>query len=117
MLVAFTLLLGFQLAGESIVGLTGWPLPGPVLGMLFIVVFLVVRGSVPDALDRLSAALLQHLLLLFVPAGVGVIVYAALLAREWLPILVALMVSTIATIAVTGLVAQALLKRQERTPP
>jgi holin-like protein len=46
--------------------------------------------------------------LFFVPAGVGVMVYAELIGREWLPICAGMVLSTFIVMAVTGWVEQAL---------
>jgi holin-like protein len=113
MLHAIALLLGLQLVGETVVGLTGIPVPGPVLAMALLFFFLLARRSLPEPLEQVSRTLLSHLLLLFVPAGVGVIVYAGLLAREWLPILTSVVGSTLLTIVVTGRVTQWMLRRQD----
>jgi len=103
-----TVLLVCQLAGEMIVRLVGAPVPGPVAGMAILFAGLAVRGGVPPALQDVAGGLLQHLSLLFVPAGVGVIVHTRLLAAEWPAISAAIVVSTVATIAVTALVMRAL---------
>lgn len=108
MLGAFTLLLVYQLAGEVIVQLTGLPVPGPVLGMLLLFVTLAARGGAPQWLRDTCNGLLAHLSLLFVPAGVGVLLHFQRLGAEWLPIVVALVASTVLTIAVTALVMRAL---------
>ena len=57
--------------------------------------------------------LARHLSLLFVPAGVGVMLHVARVADEWLPIVVALAVSTVLAIAATALTFQWLARRQE----
>jgi holin-like protein len=49
--------------------------------------------------------------LLFVPAGVGVVLYLPVLAQDWAPLSLAILVGTLAAIGVTGLLAQALLRR------
>lgn len=108
MLGAFTLLLVYQLAGEVIVQLTGLPVPGPVVGMLLLFVTLAARGGAPQWLRDTCNGLLAHLSLLFVPAGVGVLLHFQRLGAEWLPIVVALVASTVLTIAVTALVMRAL---------
>jgi len=46
--------------------------------------------------------LLSHMGLLFVPAGVGIITEASVFRREWFPILVAVIGSTLMGLAVTG---------------
>jgi holin-like protein len=110
MLGAFTLLLVYQLIGELLVYLTGLPVPGPVVGMLLLFVSLVARGAAPQWLRDTCQGLLAHLSLLFVPAGVGVLLHFQRLGAEWLPIAVALVVSTVITIGVTALVMRALQK-------
>jgi len=103
MLGAFTLLLVYQLIGEAIVHFAGLPVPGPVVGMLLLFVTLLARGSAPDWLRDTCQALLAHLSLLFVPAGVGVMLHFQRLGAEWLPVAVALVASTVITIGVTAL--------------
>ena len=97
-----TILLSCQLVGELIVITADLPLPGPVIGMLVLFFGLMVKGSVPDGLGTVSDGLLRHLSLLFVPAGVGVVLHVALIEREWLAISTSLVVSTAVTVAVTG---------------
>ena len=102
MLFHLTLILGCQLAGEALVAATGLPLPGPVAGMALLFVGLMVAG-LPEGLARVADTLLGHLSLMFVPAGVGVMLHAPLIARDAGAISAALVASTLLTIAVTGL--------------
>ena len=97
-----TLILACQLAGELIVAAIGLPLPGPVLGMAILFCGLMLRRGIPDGLGLIGDALLSNLSLLFVPAGVGVMLHASLLGADWLPISLAVVVSTLLTIAVTA---------------
>ena len=108
MLGALTVLLVYQLAGEVLVQLTGLPVPGPVVGMLLLFVTLLARGSAPASWRDTSQQLLSHLSLLFVPAGVGVMLHFGRLGSEWLALAVALVGSTVLTIAVTALVMRLL---------
>jgi holin-like protein len=102
------LLLTFLVAGEAVAYYTGLPVPGSVIGMVLLAVGLGI-GLVPLAgVERVADWLLEHLGLFFVPPGVGLMLHWGLLRREWLPILVALVVSTFAVLAVTGLVARLL---------
>ena len=104
------IVLALQLAGEIVVRLTGLPVPGPVLGMLALFVALLYRGKAPESLERLASALLSHLGLLFVPAGVGVIGYLALIAERWLPLALTLVTSTLIAILVTAVTLRWLLR-------
>lgn len=110
MLPSLTILLVCQLAGEVIARLFKLPIPGPVVGMMLLFAGLVIRRGIPENLEKTGTTLLSHLSLLFIPAGVGITVHLKLLADEWLPIVVALIVSTVITLAVTGLVMQVLAR-------
>ena len=99
-----TLLLIYQLAGEISVMLLRIPVPGPVLGMIMLFLTLMLRGRSSESLDGASSALLSHLSLLFVPAGVGMMVHFDRIVTEWLPIGIALVLSTVITMVVTALV-------------
>ncbi len=111
MLEYVTLILACQLVGEVAVNAIGLPVPGPVLGMVLLFIFLSIRGSVPDELSKVSSALLGNLSLMFVPAGVGVMVHFELLGTDAIPLSAAVIGSTVLTIAVTALTMTILKKR------
>jgi putative effector of murein hydrolase LrgA (UPF0299 family) len=104
MIEAGILLLLCQLAGESLVRAVDMPVPGPVLGTVLMLVFLALRKSVPESLDRTSHDLLANFSLLFVPAGAGIILHVQRLEAEAVALLTALILSTALTIAVAALV-------------
>ncbi|MBU1365674.1 MAG: CidA/LrgA family protein [Gammaproteobacteria bacterium] len=104
MLSALSALLVFQLIGEVLARSLDLPIPGPVIGMILLFVTLLVRGGPGEELQTTSQNLLQHLSLLFVPAGTGIMVHLHRVSDEWLPLLVSLLVSTLATLVVTALV-------------
>jgi holin-like protein len=119
MIEAITAILLCQLAGEGLARFFAMPVPGPVIGLLLLFVSLILRGRLwPDApvpqdtpLGVLAGFLLAHLSLLFVPAGVGIIGQADVLARHGVGLIVALVVSTAAALAVTALVFSAVARR------
>lgn len=108
MIATFATLLVFQSIGEVLARALALPIPGPVIGMLLLLAYLMLRREAADQLTPTSMALLRHLSLLFVPAGVGIMVHARLLAAEWLPITVALVTSTVISIVVTATVVRRL---------
>lgn len=110
---AIAILLLCQLAGEMLVHWFGWPLPGPVLGMLFLLGGLIYRKRSSHSLDTTTDTLLKYLALLFVPAGVGLMNYLGLIGREWIALGVTLLASIVITLVVTGMTMQWLLRRQQ----
>ena len=104
MIRTLALLLLFQSMGEVASFALALPVPGPVIGMALLLVYLGFRPDEPDALRGTSLELLRHLSLLFVPAGVGIMVHAARLADEGVAIAVALVASTAASIVATAVV-------------
>ena len=111
MINTLTLLLLYQLAGELLVRVFRLPIPVPVVGMALLFLTVLVRGRVSDEVKTSSAALLQHQSLLFVPAGAGVMLHLHRVADEWLPITLALVISTFAGMAVTALVLKAMMRK------
>lgn len=93
----------FQALGELISKFALPFIPGPVIGLvLLLVFFLSLRGHVPASIDLVGSSVLQHLGLLFIPASVGVVLYLPILKANAWAIATALVVSVLATIAVTA---------------
>lgn len=101
-----TILLIYQLVGEAAVLYLKLPVPGPVMGMVLLFVTLLIRKRTPESVDTASSALLSHLSLLFVPAGVGMMVHFQRIGNEWLPISLAIILSTVVTLVLTALIMQ-----------
>jgi holin-like protein len=100
-------LLTAQALGELFTRALSLPLPGPVVGMVLMLVALrwaPVRASVAVC----ASFLLAHLSLLFVPVGVGVMTHLGLVAQYGGRMLAVLVLSTVVGLAVTALVMHAL---------
>ncbi|PLY06056.1 MAG: CidA/LrgA family protein [Desulfuromonas sp.] len=102
MVRGFAILVGLQLLGTLLVEKAGLPVPGNVVGMLLLFAALRLRWVQVEWVRDAAQLLLSHMALLFVPAGVGVMVYSDLIVAEWLPIVVATLLSTFVVMAVTG---------------
>ena len=103
-------LLALQLAGELLARALRLPFPGPVIGMVLLMLALrwpAVRVPVAGV----ARFLLAHLSLLFVPVGVGVITHLDLLRQHGVALLLVLLLSTWVGLAVTAAVLRALLRR------
>ena len=107
----FLVLLICQFIGEVIVRYLDLPFPGPVVGMVILLVGLMVNGGVPQGVRQAGEGLLSNLALLFVPAGVGLMVHYQLIAADGLIILTALILSTAITMIVTSLILNKLARK------
>lgn len=110
MVPTFTKLLVFQAIGEAISRILSLPIPGPVIGMVCLFIYLMVKEGEATKLVPAASSLLSYLPLFFVPAAVGILVHVQRVASEWLPIVAALVFSTVASIAVTAAVMRRLQK-------
>ncbi|MDB5408496.1 MAG: hypothetical protein JWL84_3408 [Rhodospirillales bacterium] len=109
MLVSLFLILLCQLIGEVVARAVSPQIPGPVIGMALLFVMLLLGGR-PRLLPRevrdgslatTCRTLLQHLSLLFVPAGVGVVQRLDLLAKYGLGLGITLVASTVLAMLAT----------------
>ena len=128
MIASLSLILLCQLAGEVIVRGLGLPVPGPVVGLMFLLILLLARDRFAvlargplreDGVENASRGLLAHLSLLFVPAGVGVVQKLDLVAAHGIAFVGVLAVSVVITLLVTVatfLVASRLMSRGGSAP-
>ncbi|WP_366923568.1 CidA/LrgA family protein [Metallumcola ferriviriculae] len=105
MLKGFTLILVFQLAGEALVYILNLPIPGPVMGLLLLWLSLVKGWLSLESVEETANLLLNNLVLLFVPIVVGAMVYADILIEYWLALGLGIIVSTLAGMLATGMIA------------
>jgi holin-like protein len=110
MIASLSLILLCQLAGEVIVRGLGVAVPGPVLGLILLLILLLARDRFAvlargplqgDGVENASRGLLAHLSLLFVPAGVGVVQKLDLVAAHGIAFAGVLVVSVLVTLLVT----------------
>jgi holin-like protein len=111
MIASLSLILLCQLFGEVAVRAIGVPLPGPVIGLVLLLLLLLGRDRFPalargplanDGVEGVSRGMLANLSLLFVPAGVGVVQKLDLLAEHGTAILAILAVSVVITLLAPG---------------
>lgn len=117
MITGLAWLVGFQVAGELVSSVLDLPVPGQVIGMLLCFAWLRFRRTPDDApIVRIATELLAHLQLLFVPAGVGVVVYFRTIGDHALPIALAMAVSWFVGLVVVGWTAVLLERTLGKTP-
>ncbi len=112
MLGAIFLIFLFQLIGEATQKYFALPVPGPVIGLVLMLVCLLwsKRIDVPVVagfrckLVTTSQQLIGYLSLLFVPIGVGVIMHLKLLETQLVHIVGVITIGTITTIVFTAFI-------------
>jgi holin-like protein len=126
MIASLSLILLCQLAGESFVRGLGLSVPGPVIGLMILLVLLLTRDRLTllargplqgDGVESVSRGLLANLSLLFVPAGVGVVQKLDLIVNHGIAFLGVLVISVLITLLVTVatfLIASRLLSREKK---
>ncbi len=105
-----SILFGCLALGELIVYLTGVKLPSSILGMLLLTLFLELGWVKLEWVQGLSNFLVANLGLFFVPSGVALMLYFDIIKAQFLPIVVATVVSTVLVLVVTGWVHQLVRK-------
>lgn len=115
-LLGLVVLLLAQMVGLAISALLGLPVPGVVLGIVLLVLLGILRPTraVVRAAEPAATPLLAHLQLLFVPPGVGILLELDTLAENALPLALAVGGSFVLALLVSGVMLQALLRRQDR---
>ena len=110
-LLAVAGLLALQVLGDALVALTGWPVPGALLGMLLLLGGLAVKGRVPQAMEDACAPFLRHLMLLLIPSVAAVSQYVEPLTQHlWLFVLISTLVTGL-TLAVTVVILRRMLQK------
>ena len=112
MLIAIFTILVLQLIGEAVQKYFNLSIPGPVIGLILMLLTLMMTNSkklnmltpLRTNIINTSETLLSYLSLLFVPIGVGVVMHLQLLEMQLLRILVVILIGTMSTIIFTSLV-------------
>jgi holin-like protein len=109
-LKGFVILLALQLCGEILARMLSLPIPGPVVGLLLLLTGLALIPGLATLVEEAAQTLLSHLSLLFIPAGVGVVVHLGRLDGAVLGVTMTLAISTLIGLSVTALSLQYLMR-------
>lgn len=119
MLRAIFIIFFFQLLGEAIKKFFEMRIPGPVLGLILLLVVLIflkrfktaaITNLKEDVINT-SNYILNYLSLLFVPIGVGVVMHLSYLENNLFKVLIIVFISTILTISLTAFLMEKINKR------
>ncbi len=110
----FVWLMAFWLLGELVARAVSLPIPGQVLGMAALFVSLRLGWVKLDWIKEAAQLLLSHMMLLFVPVVVGVMLYYRVLAEAWLPVSAAVIIGTLVVLLASGGTVKLLERNRDR---
>ena len=118
MLKSIFIILLYQLIGELFQKFFGLSIPGPVIGLVLLLLTLLLiqkrERAVPIKEDLYNSAeiLLNYLPLLFIPVGVGVVMHLSLLEDNLASVVLVIILGTLLTLALTGYVMEKILRKK-----
>ena len=118
MLKSVFIILLYQLIGELFHKFFGLSIPGPVIGLVLLLLTLLLiqkrQRVVPIKEDLFNSAeiLLNYLPLLFIPVGVGVVMHLSLLEDNLASVVFVIILGTLSTLALTGYIMEKILRKK-----
>ena len=118
MLKSVFIILLYQLIGELFQKFFGLSIPGPVIGLVLLLLTLLLiqkrQRVVPIKEDLFNSAeiLLNYLPLLFIPVGVGVVMHLSLLEDNLASVVFVIILGTLSTLALMGYIMEKILRKK-----
>ena len=118
MLNSVFIILLYQLIGELFQKFFGLSIPGPVIGLILLLLTLLLiqkrQRTVPIKEDLFNSAeiLLNYLPLLFISVGVGVVMHLSLLEDNLASVVFVIILGTLSTLALTGYIMEKILRKK-----
>lgn len=114
LLHGLAILLALQWLSTEIIAFLGIPFPPPLLGMLILTALLCTGVIKENYIEDICTALIDKMALLFLPAGVSMILYLDIIKAELLPISLTVILSSVIILCSTALVLEMLLRKKEK---
>ena len=114
LLQGLSILLALQWLSTEVIAFLGIPFPPPLLGMLILTALLCTGAIKENYIEDICTALIDKMALLFLPAGVSMILYLDVIKAELLPISLTVILSSIIILCSTALVLEMLLRKKEK---
>lgn len=109
----FLLIISFTYLGDILSKTLHLPVPGSVIGMLLLFSALYFKVVKIDDVETVGTFLLDNLSILFLPAGVGIMVYFPVIKDHWFSLLIVILLTTALTMGVVGQVVQSVKRKYE----
>ena len=118
MLKSVFIILLYQLIGELFQKFFGLSIPGPVIGLVLLLLTLLLIqkrervGPIKEDLYNSAEILLNYLPLLFIPVGEGVVMHLSLLEDNLASVVFVIILGTLSTLALTGYIMEKILRKK-----
>ncbi|MCT6868580.1 CidA/LrgA family protein [Apibacter sp.] len=89
--------------GELIVFILQIKIPGSIIGMLLLLVSLQLNILKVEDIKEVATFFLNNMLILFIPLGVGLASEWDLISKEWLAIIISIILSTFIVLLIVSL--------------
>lgn len=109
----FTIILFISFCGELLHYFIPLPVPASIYGLLLMLLALCTKVVKLDSVKATGRFLVEIMPVMFIPAAVGLLESWGILAPIWLPVISITVASTVLVMAVSGLVAQWVIRRQK----
>ena len=108
MKIYFQLLIifGFSFVGDTLSNSLHLPVPGSILGMIFLFLALQFKVLKFTDVDEVGSFLINNMTILFLPAGVGIMAKWSLISDFWWQIALIVLLALIVNVFVLGHLVQ-----------
>lgn len=110
----FAIILFISLLGELLRILIPLPIPASVYGLVLMLVALTTGMLKVHQVKAAADFLIEIMPVMFIPAGVGLLDSWPALQPVWVPVMLITLLTTIIVMAVTGQVAQKIIRKEEK---
>ncbi|BAK58174.1 CidA/LrgA family protein [Lactococcus garvieae] len=100
------IILGFSFVGDTLSNSLHLPVPGSILGMIFLFLALQFKVLKFTDVDEVGSFLINNMTILFLPAGVGIMAKWSLISDFWWQIAVIVLLALIVNVFVLGHLVQ-----------
>lgn len=109
------LILFVYFLGEVVSKSLSLPIPGNIMGMIFLFIFLVTGIIKLEKIEDAAKSILGNLAFLFIPAGVGLMNYFGIISNYVAQILFIVVITTFIVMSCTGLAVQLVSRKMAST--
>lgn len=111
----FMIILAISFIGEVLKYIVPLPIPASIYGLVILFIALETGIIKLSAVKDTAKFLIEIMPLMFIPAGVGLLESWGVLQPVLLPVAVITVVSTIIVMGVSGVVTQAVIRKEKKT--